>query len=185
MWNYRNLKSNVFFNSRPGVGKTCSLHQTCSHSTVFFSVWDIDLGFFASCRYWPNLACQVGPGPVICQGWPGEPAKKFRCSLFISALEELQTPNICQWNKCLMGRPARGWNLKISARAAGKIILEAVKIKLSWNLTKVFYTWSTILKKYNLEGKFYLSIYKFSFLYFLSNFVKKKLPFSIFWKRKI
>jgi hypothetical protein len=98
------IKENVQFWS--GMGKTCSLHQTFSHSTAF-SVWDIDLGFFASCRYWPNLACTTDPGPVICQGWPGEPAKKFRCSLFIPALEELQTPNVYQRNKCLMGRPAR------------------------------------------------------------------------------
>jgi hypothetical protein len=35
---------------KPDMGKTCSLDETCSHSTAF-SVWDIDLGSFAFCRY--------------------------------------------------------------------------------------------------------------------------------------
>jgi hypothetical protein len=36
--------------NKPGVGKTCSLCRICSRSTAF-SVWHIDLGFFAFCRY--------------------------------------------------------------------------------------------------------------------------------------
>ncbi len=73
---------------KSGVGKICSLDRICSRSTAF-SVWEIDLGFFASCRYWPNLAYTANPGPVICQGWPEEPVKLFRCSWFIPPLEVL------------------------------------------------------------------------------------------------
>jgi hypothetical protein len=96
-----------FRQSRSGVGKTWSSHQICSRSTAF-SVRDNDLGFFASCRYYPNLACTANPGPVICQGWPGEPVKIFPCSWFIPPLEVLQYPNILQSNKHLVVGPARG-----------------------------------------------------------------------------
>ncbi len=75
-----------FCASISGMGKTCSLYQTCSHSSAF-SVWDIDLGFSASCRYWPNLACTTDPGPVICQGWPVEPILWFWIKNYIRGCE--------------------------------------------------------------------------------------------------
>ncbi len=67
---------NLKFVLNTGVGRTCLLDRICSRSTAS-SVWDTDMGLFASCRYWSNLVCRVGPGSVIFQSWPGGPPNFF------------------------------------------------------------------------------------------------------------
>ncbi len=70
---------------KSGVGKTCSLSETCSCSTESYGR-DIRLNFFLLCRVSLGEARQGDCTQNFCQGWPRGGSQKSSCSSLISPL---------------------------------------------------------------------------------------------------
>ncbi len=70
---------------KSGVGKTCSLSETCSPSTESYGR-DIRLNFFLLYRVSLGEARQGECTQNFCQGWPRGDSQKSSCSSLISPL---------------------------------------------------------------------------------------------------